>query len=54
MEKELFITFDKPWFSEEDTVDGLLQKLDMGEEISLSKLKEACEKEGRKLTINFE
>lgn len=47
----LFVTFDKPWFSEDNTVEGLLMRLDMGEEIPLSKLKKACKKEGRKFKI---
>ena len=51
MEQKLFITFDKPWFSEDDTVEGLLMRLDMGEEIPLSKFKEACKKEGREFKI---
>ena len=50
----LFVTFDKSWFLSEDTVDGLLLRLDMGEEISLLKLKKACEKEGREFKIEFE
>ena len=49
----LFITFDKPWFPLEDTVDGLLRRLNMGEEVSLSKLKKACKKEGREFKIEF-
>ena len=51
MEQKLFITFDKLWFSEDDTVEGLLMRLDMGEKIPLSKLKEACKKEGREFKI---
>lgn len=47
------IIFDRPWFSSEDTVDDLLMRLDMGEEISLSKLKTACAKEGREFKIEF-
>ena len=54
MEKELFITFNESWFSKEDTVEGLLKRLDMGEQISLSELKNACEKEGREFKIVFE
>lgn len=49
----LFIVFDKPWFPSDDSVDGLLQRLDMGEEIPISKLKEACKKEGREFNIKF-
>ena len=51
---ENFIIFDKPWFPSEDSVDGLLRRLDMGEEIPISKLKSACEKEGREFKIAFE
>jgi hypothetical protein len=29
------IIFDRFWFPSEDTVDGLLMRLDMGEEITL-------------------
>ena len=47
----LFVTFDKPWFPSEDTVDGLLLHLDMGEPILISKLQKACIKEGRKFKI---
>ena len=47
----LFVTFDKPWFPSEDTVDGLLSLLDMGERISISKLQKACRKEGREFKI---
>ena len=47
----LFVTFDKPWFPSEDTVDGLLSRLDMGECISISKLQKACIKEGKKFKI---
>ena len=47
----LFITFDKPWFPSESTVDGLLLRLDMGEHISISKLQKACIKEGREFKI---
>lgn len=54
MEKELFITFNEPWFPKENTVEGLLKRLDMGEQISLSQLKKACEKEGREFKIVFE
>ena len=49
-----FVTFDEPWFPSEDSVDGLLMRLDMGEEIPLSKLKKACEKEGREFKIKLE
>ena len=49
-----FITFDEPWFPSEDSVDGLLRRLDMGEEIPISKLKSVCEKEGREFKIVFE
>ena len=45
------ITFDRPWFPSEDTVDGLLSRLDMGERISISKLQRACIKEGREFKI---
>lgn len=45
------IIFDEPWFPSEDTVDGLLLRLDMGERISISKLQKACMKEGRKFKI---
>lgn len=51
MKKELFITFDESWFPSEDTVNGLLSRLDMGEHISISKLQKACKKEGRKFKI---
>lgn len=47
----LFVTFDRPWFPSEDTVDGLLSRLDMGEHISISKLQKACIKEGREFKI---
>lgn len=47
----LFVTFDKPWFPSEDTVDGLLSRLYMGEPISISKLQKACKKEGREFKI---
>ena len=47
----LFVTFDKSWFPSEDTVDGLLSRLDMGESISISKLQKACVKEGREFKI---
>lgn len=50
---EFFVAFDEPWFPSEDSVDGLLRRLDIGEEISLSKLKKACEKEGRGFKIEF-
>lgn len=49
--RPLFVTFDKPWFSLDDTVDGLLSRLDMGEPISISKLQKACIKEGKKFKI---
>ena len=49
-----FVTFDEPWFPSEDSVDGLLMRLDMGEEIPISKLKKACEKEGREFKIKLE
>jgi len=49
----LFITFDKSWFPSEDTVDGLLSRLDMGEHISISKLQRACAKEGREFKIEI-
>jgi hypothetical protein len=49
---EYFITFDRSWFPSEDSVDGLLRRLDMGEEIPISKLKSACEKEGIEFKIN--
>lgn len=52
-QEPIFITFDKPWFPSEDTVDGLLSRLDMGESISVSKLKKACEKEGRGFKIKI-
>ncbi len=51
MKQEIYITLDKRWFSEEDTVEGLLMGLDIGEEIPLSKFKEACKKEGREFKI---
>lgn len=54
MEKELFITFNEPWFPKEDTVEGLLKRLDMGEQISLSELKNACEKERIEFKIVFD
>lgn len=54
MKKELFITFDESWFPKENTVAEILQKLDMGEQASLSKLKEACEKEGIEFNIIFD
>ena len=47
----LFITFDRPWFPSEDTVDDLLLRLDMGEGVSISKLQKACIKEGREFKI---
>lgn len=50
----LFVTFDESWFPSEDSVDGLLRRLDMGEEIPVSKLKSACEKEGREFKITFD
>lgn len=53
MKKELSITFDEPWFPEENTVSGILQRMDIGEQISLSKLKEACKREGREFKIEF-
>lgn len=53
MKKELFITFDKPWFPNEDTVAGILKRLDVGEQVSLYKLKEACKKEGKEFNIIF-
>lgn len=54
MKEELFITFDESWFPKENTVAEILQKLDMGEKVSLSKLKEACEKEGIEFNIIFD
>jgi len=45
------ITFDKSWFPSEDTVDGLLSRLDMGEHISISKLQKACIKVSREFKI---
>ena len=50
---EYFITFDKPWFPSEDSVDGLLRRLDIGEEIPISKLNSACEKEGIEFKIKI-
>ena len=47
----LLVTFDKPLFPSEDTVYGLLSRLDMGERISISKLQRACIKEGREFKI---
>jgi hypothetical protein len=52
--ESFFVTFDGPWFPSEDSVDGLLRRLDMGEEIPISKLKSVCEKEGREFKIVFE
>ena len=51
--ESFFVIFDETWFPSEDSVDGLLMRLDMGEEISLSKLKTACAKEGREFKIEF-
>ena len=53
MKKELFITFNESWFPEENTVSGILQRLDMGEQISLSKLREACKREGIEFKIEM-
>lgn len=53
MKQELFITFDKPWYPNKDTVDRLLQELDMGEEISLADFEKACIREGRKFIVKF-
>jgi hypothetical protein len=52
-QEPFFITFNKPWFSEDDSVNGLLQRLDLGEKIPLSKFKEACKKEGIKFSIKI-
>lgn len=52
-QEPFFITFDKSWCPSEDTVDDLLLRLDMGESISVSKLKKACEKEGREFKIKI-
>lgn len=49
----LFVVFDKPWCFPDDSVDGLLMRLDMGEQIPISKIKEACKKEGRKFKIKI-
>lgn len=49
----LTMTFEKSWFPREDTVDGLLRRLDLEERIPLSIFKEACKKEGRKFIINY-
>lgn len=51
--ESFFVTFDQSWFPSEDSVDDLLMRLDMGEEILLSKLKTACTKEGREFKIEF-
>lgn len=51
--RHLFITFDKPWHFPDDSVDGLLMRLDMGEQIPIFKIKEACKKEGRKFKIKI-
>lgn len=48
-----FVAFDESWFPSEDSVDYLLRRLDMGEEIPILKLKKACEKEGREFKIEF-
>ncbi len=47
----LFVTFDKPWFPSEETVDGLLSRLYMGEHILISKFQKACIKEGKEFKI---
>ena len=51
--RDIYITLDKRWFSEDDTVEGLLMRLDIGEEIPLSKFKEACKKEWREFKIKI-
>lgn len=45
------ITFDRPRFPSEDTVDGLPSHLDMGGHILISKFQKACIKEGREFKI---
>ena len=51
--QSLFVTFDESWLPSEDTVDGLLLRLDMREHISISKLQKACIKEGREFKIKI-
>ncbi len=55
MNAEYFtLKLNEPWFPFEDSVDGLLRRLDMGEEIPISKLKTACAKEGIEFKIKLE
>ncbi len=53
MEQELFITFNEQWSFPDDSIKGLLMRLDFGEQIPLCKLKEACKKEGKKFKIKL-
>ena len=50
-QKSFIVTFEKPWLEDENTVEGLLQKLDFGEAIPITKLQEACKREGKKFII---
>lgn len=52
MNAEYFtLKFDEPWFQDPNSVEGLLERLEMGEAIPIKTLKEACEKEGRVFKI---
>jgi hypothetical protein len=52
MNAEYFtLKFDEPWFPDPNSVDGLLERLEMGEAIPIKIIKEACEKEGRVFKI---
>ena len=52
-QKSLIVTFEKPWLENENTVEGLLQKLDFGETIPIIKLQEACKKEGKNFNVKL-
>ena len=42
----ILLTFEEPWFSNDNSVEGLLRSLDLGESVAVKDLKEACEREG--------
>ena len=52
-EDSIYIQFGEPWFHDPDSVDELLERLDMGESIPIKSLQEACKKEGKTLKIEI-
>lgn len=52
MEQPFYIQFDREWF-DPGSIDNILMAFDAGEEVPLRYLKEACEREGTELIIEF-